>query len=231
MTARTAKRGGSPLGEPLRVVGYTRVSTEDQAESGAGLAAQRSTIRAACKSRGLTLVDIVEDAGWSGKSLERPGLASVLSRLDAGDVDAIVVAKLDRLSRSLIDFANLMERAKRRHWAVIALDLGVDTTTAAGELVANVMASVAQWERRTIGDRTRAAMAEKAAAGVHIGRPRVLPDDVVARIVAERSDGRTLVAIAEGLTADGVPTARGGPVWRPSTVDSVLSSRAANALE
>jgi DNA invertase Pin-like site-specific DNA recombinase len=213
------------------VLGYTRVSTEDQAESGAGLAAQRSAIHAACHARGLQVVDIVEDAGWSGKSLERPGLASALAQLDAGKVDAIVVAKLDRLSRSLIDFANLMERARRRGWAVIALDLGVDTTTAAGELVANVMASVAQWERRTIGDRTRVAMAEQAAAGVHIGRPRTLPDDVIARIVSERAEGRTLVAIADRLTADAVPTARGGPVWRASTVDSVLRSRAAIAVE
>jgi DNA invertase Pin-like site-specific DNA recombinase len=227
VSAPTAKRGGSLSGEPLRVLGYTRVSTEDQAESGAGLAAQRSAIHAACQARGLELVDIVEDAGWSGKSLERPGLATALGQLDAGKVDAIVVAKLDRLSRSLIDFANLMERARRRGWAVVALDLGVDTTTAAGELVANVMASVAQWERRTIGDRTRVAMAEKAAAGVRIGRPRVLPDDVVARILTERAAGRRLVAIADGLTADGVPTARGGSTWRASTVESVLKSRLA----
>jgi DNA invertase Pin-like site-specific DNA recombinase len=209
------------------VLGYTRVSTEDQAERGAGLAAQRSAIGDACRARGLELVDVVEDAGWSGKSLERPGLAAVLGQLDAGAVDAVIVAKLDRLSRSLIDFAGLMERARRRGWAIIAVDLGLDMTTAAGELVANVMASVAQWERRTIGERTRVAMAEKAAAGVRIGRPRVLPDDVVARIVAQRLEGRTLAAIAERLTADGVPTARSGAVWRASAVDSVLKSKAA----
>lgn len=227
--ARKTQRGGASSG-PLRVLGYVRVSTDEQAESGAGLAAQRTTIEAACKARGFELVDIVEDAGWSGKSLERPGIIGALAQLDRHDVDGLVVAKLDRLSRSLIDFAGLMERARRRGWAVIALDLGVDTTTAAGELVANVMASVAQWERRTIGERTRAAMAEKAAAGVKIGRPRTLPDHVVARIVAERAEGRTLVAIADGLTRDRVPTARGGAVWRPSTVDGVLQSRAGRGL-
>jgi DNA invertase Pin-like site-specific DNA recombinase len=113
---------------------------------------------------------------------------------------------------------------------VIALDLGVDTTTPAGELVANVMASVAQWERRTIGDRTRAAMAEKARQGVRIGRPRALPDEVVARIVAERAAGRTLVAIADGLTSDAIPTARSGKPWHRATVESVLRSQAARQI-
>jgi DNA invertase Pin-like site-specific DNA recombinase len=212
------------------VLGYARVSLSEQAESGAGLAAQRSAIRDACRARGLTLAEIVEDAGWSGKNLERPGITDALRRLDAGEADGIVVAKLDRLSRSLIDFAGLMERARRKGWAVIALDLGVDTTTAAGELVANVMAAVAQWERRTIGDRTRAAMAEKAAAGVRIGRPRSLPMSVVRRIVRERARGMTMQAIADGLTASGIPTARGGSTWSPSSVQGVLESKAGRTL-
>ena len=214
--------GGSPTGGPLRVLGYARVSSEEQAESGAGLAAQRRAIRDACAARGYELVEIVQDAGWSGKSLDRPGIAAALARLDSGEVAALVVSKLDRLSRSLIDFAGLMERSRREGWALIALDLGVDTTTPAGELVANVMASVAQWERRTIGARTKEALAARREAGVRLGRPRTMSDEVVGRIVAERERGLSLPAIANLLNAEKVPTAQDGAKWYPSTVRKVL---------
>ena len=90
----------------------------------------------------------------------------------------------------------------------MALDLGVDTTTPAGELVANVMAAVAQWERRTIGQRTREGLAAKRASGVRLGRPPVLPAEVVARIVHDRAAGRTLQAIADSLTAEDVSAGR-----------------------
>ncbi|HWE54347.1 MAG TPA: recombinase family protein [Acidimicrobiales bacterium] len=227
MTSKRTNRqqgAGSPQGESLRVVGYVRVSTDEQADSGAGLAAQRTAITEAAASRGFELVAIVEDAGWSGKSMDRPGIAEVLELIESGGADALVVSKLDRLSRSLVDFASLMERARRKRWALIALDLGVDTTTPAGELVANVMASVAQWERRAIGARTREAMAAKRAAGVHVGRPRSLPEEIVARVVTAYQSGENRSEIARALNADGVPTAHGGLKWHPSTVRSVLIS-------
>jgi DNA invertase Pin-like site-specific DNA recombinase len=198
------------------------VSTDEQADSGAGLAAQRKAIREACAARGFELVAILEDAGWSGKSLDRPGINEVIRRLASGDVGALVVAKLDRLSRSLLDFAQLMERARSQRWAVVALDLGVDTSTPAGEMMANVLATFSQFERRLIGQRTKEAMAVKKAAGVHIGRPRTLTQDVVDRIVAERTSGKTLQAICDGLTADGIPTPRGGQQWDPSVVRRVI---------
>ena len=109
------------------------------------------------------------------------GLSEALRTIEGGEADALVVAKLDRLSRSLIDFAGLIERSRRRGWAIVVLDLGVDTTTPVGELVANVMAAVAQWERRAIGQRTREALAVRRAQGVRLGRPRAIPPDVRAR--------------------------------------------------
>ncbi len=139
------------------------------------------------------------------------------------------MAKLDRLSRSVADFAALLDQAQRGGWGLVALDLGVDTTTPAGELVANVMAAVAQWERRTIGQRTREGLAAKKASGVRLGRPPVLGVEVVQRVVQERARGHTLQVIADGLTADAVPTARGGAVWRTSTVSAVLRSAAGRA--
>src|ERR1700730_10653270 len=95
------------ISDPNRVVGYVRVSTDEQADSGLGLAAQRTTVAAEAERRGWTLVAVHEDA-LSGKSLDRPGLAAALAAIEAGEAAGIVVAKLDRLSRSLKDFALLM---------------------------------------------------------------------------------------------------------------------------
>jgi DNA invertase Pin-like site-specific DNA recombinase len=105
----------------------------------------------------------------------------------------------------------------------VALDCAVDTTTPAGEAMANVLATFAQFERRLIGQRTREALAEKRKAGVRLGRPPRVPRRVVGRIRREREAGRTLATIANGLNADGVPTAQGGRKWWPATVRAVLS--------
>lgn len=218
--------------ERTRVVGYIRVSTDEQAGSGLGLEAQRLAIVAEAQRRGWELAAIHEDAGASGKTMEkRPALAEALEAVQSGQAGALVVAKLDRLSRSLLDFAGLMEQSRRQGWALVALDLGVDTTTPAGEMVANVMATFAQFERRLIGERTRSALAVRKAQGMRLGRPRSLPDDVVERIRAEcagrvNDRGQPLYsAIARGLNNDEIPTAQGGAKWYPSTVRAVhLSS-------
>jgi DNA invertase Pin-like site-specific DNA recombinase len=134
-----------------------------------------------------------------------------------------VVSKLDRLSRSVLDFASITEQAKRRGWSVVALDVDVDTTTPTGELVANITSSVAQWERRIIGARTCEAMQAMKARGVRLGRPVDLPDDVRCRIAADRKAGLSFREIAEALNAEAVKTARGGR-WHGSTVRAVLDS-------
>ena len=210
------------------VVGYVRVSTDEQALSGLGLAAQRAAIEAECARRGWTLVAIHEDA-LSGKNMVRPGLAAALAEVESGGASAIVVAKLDRLSRSLSDFASLMARAQARHWNLVALDLGIDLATAAGEFMANVMASAAQWERRIIGQRTRDALAVKRAQGVRLGRPQMMAVELVARIRAAHEAGEGWSAIARQLNADGAPTAHGGSKWYPSTVRAVVQSAGAVA--
>ncbi len=171
------------------------------------------------------LVGIFTDTA-SGKSLaRRPGLEEALALLEGGGAAALIVSKLDRLSRSTKDFASLMERAQKRGWAPVVLDLGVDATTPAGELVASVMVSVAQWERRAIGQRTKEALAAKKAQGATLGRPRQLPERVRKRIRRMRERGMTLRAIADDLNAKGVPTAQGGAKWHASTVHKVLASQ------
>lgn len=135
-----------------------------------------------------------------------------------------MIAKLDRLSRSLLDFAAATARAQREGWKVIALDLGVDTSTPSGEMLANVLASFAQFERRLIGQRTAEALRAKRAAGVRLGRPPVVPDDVRYRIIDARRSGATYAAIAELLNRDRIPTAHGAARWRSSSVAWALRS-------
>lgn len=214
-----------PTPEPNRFVGYVRVSTAEQADSGAGLAAQRATIDAEAARRGWTVAETYEDAAASGKSLAgRPALAEALAALDRGEAAGLVVAKLDRLSRSVGDAADLLDRAQRGGWALVACDLGVDTSTPAGEAMANVMATFAQLERRLIGQRTRDALAVRRAQGVQLGRPRTLSADVVDRIVADRGAGLGWSAIGRALDAENVPTAQGGARWYPATVRAVYLS-------
>jgi DNA invertase Pin-like site-specific DNA recombinase len=209
----------------VQVLGYVRVSTEEQADSRAGLEAQRAAILRECRRRGWELVELVEDAGYSAKDLRRPGIRTALDVLERGDARALVVAKLDRLSRSMIDFTAVMAKAQKEGWALVALDCAVDTTTPAGEAMANVLATFAQFERRLIAERTREAMAAKRAQGVRFGRPRQMPADVVERIRRERENGASLPKIAAGLNTDGIPTAQGGKQWYPSTVRAVLVGR------
>jgi len=210
----------------MNVVAYVRVSTSEQADSGLGLAAQRSAIAREVERRGWCLARTYEDAGASGKTVAgRPGLADALAAVRNGEAEALVVSKLDRLSRSLLDFAALMETARREGWALVALDLGVDTTTPSGEMVANVMATFAQFERRLIGQRTKGALAAKRAQGVRLGRPRVVPPDVVDRIADLRSAGNTWRQVAAKLDAAGIPTAHGAPAWTASSARYVLLSR------
>jgi DNA invertase Pin-like site-specific DNA recombinase len=207
------------------MVGYVRVSTGEQAASGLGLEHQRQAIAHAVSQRGLELVEVFEDAGLSGSSLDRPGLSAALAAVTTGAADGLVVAKLDRLSRSLLDFAGLMDRSRRDGWSLIALDLGVDTSSPQGELMASVLATFAQFERRLIGERTKSALAVKKAQGVQLGRPRSVDDSTVELLRQYRTaDGLSYRAIADTLNAAGVPTGRNGKWW-PATVQQVLASR------
>jgi len=211
------------------MIGYTRVSTDEQATNGHGLAAQRAAIEAEAARRGWT-VEWITDDGYSGKNLDRPGIRGALEMLGkrrrARKVDGLVVAKLDRLTRSMRDFAALMDQAHRERWALVALDLNVDTTTPAGEMLANVMATVNQFERKVIAQRTRDALAVLKKRGVALGNPRLragrTSDDVRQQILELRAQGATYPAIAERLNRERVPTAFGGRRWYPASVRAVV---------
>ncbi|QNE47566.1 recombinase family protein [Glaciihabitans sp. INWT7] len=204
------------------MLGYLRVSTEEQAHSGLGLEAQRDTIQRYADAHGWDVVWYM-DEGLSAKSLDRPQLQAALTRLHVipkrRDVDGIVVAKLDRLSRSVHDFSGILKLAAARKWAVVAIDLGVDTSTPTGKLVANVMMSVAEWEREVIGERTSVAMQAAKRQGRHMGRVSTLPQATGDRLMTLRAT-HTLAATAAQLNVEKLTTAT-GTVWTVGTVANV----------
>ena len=206
-----------------RVIAYTRISSEEGRVSGAGLDAQREAISREVGARGWTSVQWVEDGGFSGATLDRPGIQAALTVLCAGEADILVVSKLDRLSRSLLDFVGLLDLSRRNRFAMVALDARIDTTTPEGAMLSHVLMTFAEFERRLIGQRTKAALAVKKANGVRLGRPVRMEPAVQHRIEAERIAGRTFEAIAISLTADRIPTANGGR-WHRATVRKVLAT-------
>jgi DNA invertase Pin-like site-specific DNA recombinase len=227
--------GGNAVGPRLvKVVGYTRVSVDEGGERSAGLHAQRSAIVAEVARRGWTLVEILEDSGYSGRDVNRPAVTTAMTMLRRGDADALVVAKLDRLSRSILDFTSIMARARKENWGVIALDCSVDTTTPAGEAMAHVMATFAQYERRVIAQRTSDALAElRSRSRVYSPTPFGFERDgkslvlhaaeqkVLARMRRLRAAGRSYRAIAASLNRSEIPAKKGGG-WFASSVRSVL---------
>jgi site-specific DNA recombinase len=224
-----------PSGLPA-AVGYVRVSTEKQADTGVSLEAQTEKVRAMAVVQGVELVDVIVDAGESAKSLHRPGMTRLLALVDAGAVQTVIIAKLDRLTRSVADLAELLKRFERRHVALVSVADALDTGTAAGRLVLNIMVSVSQWEREAIGERTRDALRHKGANGERVGtlpygyrldgsgeRLEAEPAEqaVVGRIRGLRREGRSMRAIADELNARGCRTRR-GTQWRFQYVAAVL---------
>ncbi len=215
-------------GEAFRVVAYVRVSTEEQRRSGAGLAAQRKAIQRSCNERDWKIVAVEADEGMSAKSMKnRPALTRALEALQAGEADGLIVAKLDRLSRSVRDFCDLLDQSQRQRWALVCLDLGLDTSTPTGKFTAQIIAAVAELERELIGQRTKEGLEAKRAQGVRLGRPRAITPEMVERLRQLRASSATFEEIANALNEEGIPPPRGGEKWWPSTIQRALKSWAA----
>ena len=220
----------------LRAVGYVRVSTDQQAQEGVSLDAQQVRIRAHCVSQDLDLVDIIVDDGYSAKSLERPGIKRALDLLTAKKADAIVVVKLDRLTRSVKDLGTLLDGYFREGlpWSLLSVSDSIDTRSAGGKLLLNVLMSVAQWEREAISERTQEAMNELKRRGIRTGgaaygwqwskepdasgRKQLIPHPqeqaAVRRICDLHRQGLGIRTIALTLDREGIP-ARKSRTWEP----------------
>lgn len=207
---------------PTTVYGYCRVSTEGQ-EDGAGLEAQAVAIRTEAERRGWATLELHQEVVSGGKGVaQRPVLASILEQISRGDV--LVVAKGDRLARSLVVLAQLLEASDRDGWSLVLIDLGVDTSTPAGRLSAQVVGAAAEYERQMIRARTRDGLAVKRSQGVRLGRPVQSAPATLDRVVRLRGDGLSLKLIAEELTRDQIPTASGKAVWSTSNVQTALQT-------
>lgn len=220
----------------MKAIGYVRVSTEKQADFGISLEAQQEKVRAMAVVQGAELAEVIVDAGESAKSLNRPGMARLLSLVDSRAVDTVIIAKLDRLTRSVKDLAELLERFNRRGVSLVSVADALDTRSAAGRLVLNIMVSVSQWEREAIGERTRDAMHHKRANGERVGtvpfgfrtaadgchvEPDAAEQGVLSRMRELKAAGRTTRQIAEELNREGLTTRR-GTAWRFQYVAEAL---------
>jgi site-specific DNA recombinase len=223
-----------------KTVAYIRVSSFDQADNGHSLAAQREKVELHARLHDLDLVAVIEDAGVSAKTLDRPGLNRALAMLDQGEAVALLVCKLDRLTRRVADLGKLIDRyfGEKGKAALMSVADSIDTRSAAGRLVLNVLASVSQWEREIIVERTTDAMQHLKAGGKVYSRPlmgfdavggKLVANDaeqaLIARMKAMRADGMSFARIANQLNADKVPTKRGG-TWASMTIKKILDRAA-----
>lgn len=220
----------------MKAIGYFRVSTEKQADFGVSLEAQQEKVPAIAVVQGAELAEVIIGAGESAKSLNRPGMARLLSLVDSGAVNTVIIAKLDRLTRSVRDLAELLEHFNRRGVSLVSVAESLDTGTAAGRLVLNIMTAVSQWEREAIGERTRGAMHHKRTNGERVGTLpfgyRVGPDgshleadtaeqSILFRIRELKAAGYTTRHITAELNRQGFTTRR-GTAWRFQYVAEAL---------
>jgi len=210
---------------PMKAIVYIRVSTEEQGKSGLGLEAQRQKALAYCQLHDHEVVEVVEDAGVSGKSLDRPGMGRVLQAVERREVEVVVVAKLDRATRSVRDLGELLERFNRSKVALASVSEHLDTSTAAGRMVVGMLGVIAQWERETIVERITDAMGVKRRRGERVSRfaptgwrfdgGKVVEDAGVRAALelakAMQADGHSLRDIAAALNDNGHRTQAGRP--------------------
>lgn len=225
---------------PIRVVAYARLSPRP--DDGFGLDVQAEQMRAYATLYGLELIEVkTEPKNISGKSLDRPALQEALALLDGGLAAGLLVAKLDRLSRSVVDMGYLIEAYFEKRFSLFSVGEQINTRTASGRMVVNLLALVGQWERETISERTSQALQHLKVQGVQLGRPglglehaeeededgrkilRAVASEVetVERIVQFRHLGYSLRDIATLLSFEGRKTKRGGD-WHASTVSKIL---------
>jgi site-specific DNA recombinase len=227
----------------IKAVGYIRVSTDEQSASGHSLGAQREKLTAYAALYEIELVEIIEDAGESAKSLNRPGLQRALQMLKSKQVDGLLIAKLDRLTRSVSDWQTLIDGffGEKAGKSLFSVADSIDTRSSAGRLVLNVLLSVAQWEREAIGERTKDALHHKKqknerTGGIPFGK--TLSDDgstlidnreelVSLSLMKQlRGEGQTLREIAKELEIRGVKNKAGRSRWIHSQVQKLLEKHA-----
>ncbi len=186
--------------EQVRAAIYTRVSTADQAEGDfSSLVNQREMAAAYIQSQDWGAVDErYDDGGFSGGTLDRPALARLLEDVSANRIDAVVVYKLDRISRSILGFAKIIDHLKRHDCAFIAVSQQLDTSTPEGKLHLNMLLTFAEYERELISARTRDKVVAARKRGKYTGGPPPLGYDTApegAKLIINRDEAVRVRAI------------------------------------
>lgn len=220
-------------------IGYVRVSTSEQVVEGISLENQKTKIQAYCSLNDLELISIIEDAGKSGKNLNREGIQELLSKVKSKVIDAVIVYKLDRLSRKVIDTLTLIETIEKASITFHSLNEKIDTGTAIGRFFLNITASLAQMERDLISERTKDALQMKISNGQRAGQIpygwRLSNDgntlikhkkeqEAISLIKKLHNKGYSYRAICIELEKAGYRPI--GKTWHPKTIGSVLKRAA-----
>lgn len=233
----------APL-EARHVLAYVRVSTEDQADNGSSLAAQEARLRAYAASQGLTLQEVIVDAGVSAKDLRRPGFERIMSAIETGAVGTLVVCKLDRATRSVGDLCNLLDLFERHNVTFVSLSESMDTGSPTGRLMVHLLATIAEFERRVIGERTEQTLTFKRrsrsvyshiAFGWRRDGDQIVPhaaeQTALETLRTMREAGASLQRCADWLTSNAHKPAQRATRWYPQTVKDILESRIATESE
>lgn len=226
----------------MNFIGYARVSTDEQVRSGVSLDVQESKIRDYAKLNDLELTQIVRDEGESGKNLQRPGIQQIIRQIDNPhiykQISGIIVYKLDRLSRKVIDTLNLIEKLDSHGVAFHSITEKIDTKSAMGKFFITILSALAQMERDMISERTKGALNYKRsqgglAGGVPYGyrshgrkkEARLTKDNteqkILRTILEVHNSGKSYNWIANELNRSGIPS-RCGRKWYPQTVKSII---------
>ena len=218
----------------VRVAIYTRVSTEDQAKEGFSLGAQRERLEAYCLARGWEVASTYVDDGHSGRNVRRPAYQRMMAERDRWD--ALLAIKMDRIHRNARNFMEMMDSLRDWGKDFVSATESLDTSTAMGRFVMDIIQRIAQLESEQIGERVYMGMSQKAKTGPGIlgfhpplgydlQEGRLRPNESEAPIVREIFDRckerQTLEEIAEALNGEGHRTKR-GTSWRPVKVFRIL---------
>jgi site-specific DNA recombinase len=224
----------------MKAIGYTRVSTEEQAKGGSSLDMQRAKIQAYAQLEDMELVDIIEDAGISGCSIKgRPGVQRVLQMIRERKVDALVIFKLDRLARNTQETLLIATICENQRVSLHSITERLDTKSAIGRFFFTLMASLAEMERQLIGERIQAVMDLKKERGEVRGTApygmkavdgKLVPDQeeraVIDRILTLHQQRLTIYQIVEVLRREGRVNRRGRPIAK-TQVHNIIQQRKA----
>jgi DNA invertase Pin-like site-specific DNA recombinase len=203
-----------------RALGYVYLDGE------LGVDERKAAIREWCGARGLQLATVVHDAEANGDGHSRPSLGWALEQIAKDQADLLVVARLRDLATNVANLPPLLRWFTEPERSLVALDLDFDTATESGRVAANALAGVGGWEHERISARTRRGLEAARSRGGGQGRTAVADvPELQERIAELREQGMTLQAIADTLNAEGVPTLRGGAMWRPSSVQRATGYR------